>query len=982
MLWGDYADTGALKNLRMSLSNLKKLFANAGLEDVLEISRTQVALKPGKQLHCDVVNFLALTELEDEKATLTDAIRSRLEEAVALYRGEFLAGLSLQDSDEFSYWQSVQRELLHERINRTLELLMADGWARGDDERVLRYANRQLALSPWQEAAHRALMRALARSGRRAEALAHYDVCSRVLWEELGVEPSAETQTLRDDIEANVESVTVPNSAEKATPEIHHNLPSALPTFFGRSAERLRIAQLLHNDDWPLITLVGEGGIGKTHLALAIGSDMLPHLPDGAWFVPLARLAIGEKESLKSAMLEAIAMALNIDISGSANPSNELSAWLKNRKLLLILDNLEHLLDDADCAALIQTLLEGAPGLNVLATSRRPLRLRSEHVERLGGLPVPDSAESAAGRSCVQLFIERAERASEYKYVDADLPSIVSISRFVDGSPLALELAAGWTHHMSVSAIASTLQNDLGTLQTTYTDMPERHRSLEAVFDYSWTLLTASEQRMLASLSVFHGSFTPDAAQVVADADGAMLASLADKSLMRVSIESADERRYSLPVVVRHYAGQRLDKKKTLKAEALTHHCSYFMQTLIENADALQFNREPELGRLLARESGNFNQAWQQSIAEENWEALAEGLLPLFHLYDTRSRYREGEQPFAHLCEALAKAKSAEKQTLRGRAMARRGWFLFQLGDTKKGRELIQQGLTLLEKTNAIAETIFCYNYLGASAMHIGDYEAAEQLVTIAQERAIAHDDRIGQMIALNLLGRIAWFNIDATAATKHCRASLAIARQLEHPWSSSFSLEYLGQIAFARQRFAEAQRLYQESLTLREQLGDLRGSSRCHNWLGDTAYSLGQPDEAERLFNLALETFEQIGNLPGVLESNNRLGELALAGEQTPEARTHFMAVLNLARTMQMNPPLLTALVGMAQVYAQEGSDTEGLSLWAWLRKQDEVSGTLREQVEAAWVRESAEISEAELAEISETWDGQTAAEIAASIW
>ncbi len=938
LLWEDFETRSALRNLRVSLSNLKKVLTDIGLVEVLTISRNEIALAAGGLLKCDALELLSLlneaNRHDHNDGSICDDCWQKLNSAIDLYRGEFMTGLTIDDSETFYQWQLVHREHLHAEVSNALNTLMGAATQRKLPQKLRRFARRQLTLTPWDEVAHRALIQSHIDEGKQAQALAQFENCRQVLWDELGIEPSEETVALHAQIGKSTHAVQ-----PLSQPQVVSNLPRLQLVFFGRKSQRLRITDLIRDPTYPLVTIVGNGGIGKTQLAMTIGADLLPEMADGVWFVPLNRISAGDDESVKNAVVNAICQALNLDLERTNNQFNDLCAWLKNRRLLIILDNLEHLQHSAVVPQLVQSLLEEANQLTILATSRRPLNLRIERIERLGGLPVPKSAESAAGRSSIELFAERAQRASNYQLKKDDLDAIILICHLVEGSPLAIELAAGWTTHMSPNAIAIALQHDISSLQTKLVDVPERHRSLKSVFNYSWDLLSKEEQRVLAIISVFQGAFSLPAAENIAQTNGQMLDGLADRSLLWTS---AENNTYTVPTIIRRFAHSKLELAlASLHQQTVEAHAIYFIEQLIEHTGRLQYQSDTQISHQLAEQFPDLEQAWLWCIHNQRWQLLDAALLPFFHLCDTRSLYRPGADVLQQLIVA-PNATTASESLLTTRATARLGWFQFQLGDVENGRAKLQETLVVFEQHSALAEAVFSQNYLAAISMHGGDYELALQHVQKALSISAESRDQLGQMIALNLRGRIAWLTGDESA-NDFFRNSLGIARQLKHDWSSSFSLEYLGEVAFSQQKYSAAERLYLESLAIREKLEDPRGSSLCTIKLADIALAQSDPQKAASLYQSALTKLEQIGNLLGTVTCLERLGSLALVRDDLVTARRYLLRAVHMG---QIAPPTMRAIDGMARVLRAEDDMEQALGLWGWLVNQALTPPDLRDAI------------------------------------
>ncbi len=326
------------------------------------------------------------------------------------------------------------------------------------------------------------------------------------------------------------------------------NLPTPLTPLIGREHEAAMIVQQLLDPSCRLLTLTGPGGVGKTRLALQAADKIQNVYPQGAFFVPLAGTASSEF------ILPAIAETVGFIFTGAENLQVQLFHFLRGKCLLLVLDNLEHLLRGVE---ILSDLLQQCPEVKILATSREPLNLRIEWAVTVQGLPIPSDLrlESLELNSAVALFVQRA-RQGKFDFVlsEEDLPDVERICRLVEGLPLGLEIAASWVRTLSCREIAGEIENSIDFLTTSARDVPQRHHSMRAVFDYSWTLLTGEEQQALRKLSVFKGGFTREAAAHVAVASLPLLTALVDKSL---AWHPAGQR-YELHELVRQYAHGQL----------------------------------------------------------------------------------------------------------------------------------------------------------------------------------------------------------------------------------------------------------------------------------------------------------------------------------------------------------------------------------------------------------------------------------------
>ncbi len=517
LLWPNFPESAARTSLRYALTSLRKALGDGQAQSpYLLVAGETIQFNPAGDYWLDVQAF----DDRLKPASPTEDGYARLEEAVALYRGSFLEGFGLRDSSAFDEWSLLVREQLQRQATQALSRLAGWHGQSGHYEKACDFARQQIELEPWQEDAHRQLMRLLVESGQRPAALAQFETCRRSLAEELGIEPAAETIQLYERIRDGLIDVA---PAEEAPP---HNLPAALSPLIGRQGELAEIEERLLDSACRLLTLLGPGGIGKTRLALEAAACLVKYFRQGAYFVPLAPL-----QSCES-IPPAIARSLGFNFSPGGEPFQQLLDYLRKKELLLVLDNFEHLLEGAN---LIIEILQAAPGVKALVTSREGLNLREEFLLPLGGLDYPEpKIQGPLTFDAVRLFLEGARRVCpHYRASDEDLAQIGLVCRKVQGMPLAVLLAASWMELLSPVEIAHQVSShSLDFLEADWRDVPARQRSLRLVFDHSWRLLSKSEQQLFASLSVFRGSFSQAAAEAVTGASLRDLLHLVNKSML------------------------------------------------------------------------------------------------------------------------------------------------------------------------------------------------------------------------------------------------------------------------------------------------------------------------------------------------------------------------------------------------------------------------------------------------------------------
>ena len=463
LLWPDYPDPAALTYLRNTLSNLRQVIGDAQAHPpYLIISRETIQMNPASSLGIDLHAFEELIRpIGDPQAQITN-----LQEAIALNRGPFLDGLTC-DSSAFEEWVLLRRERLNRLHREAMGSLASLYGQTGDYTASIHSARRLLELEPWDEAAHRLVMEGLARSGQRSAALAQYEACRRILRKELGVPPSIETERLVDRIRGGELGVGIEqnNLLTKSGFSTQPRLPVPLTTFIGRQNELTEIRSLLcrpPSSAQPLegkprfLTLIGAGGCGKTRLAIAVCHNLIDdgYYPQGVWWVDLSSIsdpAIGKPYGRGRLWVGRIRKTPILQL---------LINFLREKELLLALDNCEHLIEPT--AKLVQKLLEECSGIQIMATSRVSLGVSGEILWRVPSMALPHSVDEKANireYDAIRLFEERARTTAPGWTLDENVTSVVEICTRLDGIPLAIELAGARLNMMTVEQIAARLDD-------------------------------------------------------------------------------------------------------------------------------------------------------------------------------------------------------------------------------------------------------------------------------------------------------------------------------------------------------------------------------------------------------------------------------------------------------------------------------------------------------------------------------------------
>ena len=456
------------------------------------------------------------------------------------------------------------------------------------------------------------------------------------------------------------------------------HLPVPLTRFVGRERELARLHELLEDPARRLVTLVGPGGIGKTRLAVQVAASRQDRSRDGVVFVSLVGTAPARPEEAADLVVANLAAALGVSLAVPRDPLELLCDHLAARELLLVLDNLEQL---PDAAKVVATLLERAPGVQVLMTSRRRLGLEGECLVEVAGLPYPSSEDGDLGNyAAVQLFADHARLIRPARRPAAD-QDVGRICRLVAGVPLAIELAARWVRSVTPAVIADRLAGGLDLLATNAPDVERRHQSLRAVIDWSWQLLTDDERRLLARLSVFRGGFDLDAAEV-AGATLPLLAGLVDQSLVAVG----EDGRYDMHELLRQYAAERLGADPAEESETRRRHAEHYAALLPAPAESLVGG-----GPSLDVEVENLRAATAWLIGHADPARLDAHLLRVWALYRRNGWFREAQ---AVLGAALERQEITPLQRARWHRLL--GEAHLQVGEERPARQHFERTLALL----------------------------------------------------------------------------------------------------------------------------------------------------------------------------------------------------------------------------------------------------------------------------------------------
>lgn len=882
IFWPEISEQVALTNLRQTLRRLRQGLARVepGASDRLLVRNRQTLYLDPAGLTIDVMQFerlLALCQTHAHATLITcDECLPRLAEAANLYRGELLAGFELLDAPAFVEWLLLRREYLQEQAVQLFHTLAAIYESRGDSGQTQHWIARQLAIDPFREDAHRQLMRSLVRQGQRLAALTQFERYRYLLQTELGIEPSAETLAVYEEIrtgrfpdkaaEWQGERAIALSAAPVPLPATRplHNLPVELTPLVGRAQELAELNARLQQPSLRLLTLVGVGGMGKTRLALSLAQIAIqnPEFPDGVFFTSLASLA--NPASLAST----IATTLRLAAQGG-DPRQALLQALRHKHLLLILDNFEHLLAGAD---LVADLLQMAPGVRIIVTSRERLNLHGEQLYLVPPLDFASSTTFDAARmsASLLLFVQSAQRVQPSFVVNAaNITAVLQICQLAEGMPLALELAASRVGTLPLAALAAEIKQNAEFLAVDWRDVPARQRSMRALFVWSWQLLDDDERRVLRRVSVFRGGFTVEAAQDVAVADVAVLARLVHKSLLQLQkTENAGER-YTLHELLRQFAAQQLeasDEQAIVEAQ----HSRFYLNYVASRGLRLGRREPHQASEEIQTELDNVRQAWQWAAARGQLTELAQAAYAWWQFCLFRGLESEGRQTFAQAVEGVQQLTSLDAAAQAGlsKLLAIHANYLFDHEQVDRIAAQARQVISLGASCGGVEGETFGYFVLGRAQQDLHQRPAAvstwQHTIQLARIYQANHPDsemlRETEWMAYNWLRGVSFLLDDYPGGRVYIMQALRICQALGKRRGELFCLTTLAWSNFFMGDFALAERNFTKVLRLAHDLRYHWMEMPAHHGLGELMRLRGDYTQAQTLLEKAAGLAAELG--------------------------------------------------------------------------------------------------------------------------
>lgn len=819
------------------------------------------------ELEADRVRWLVASDVFDFRQAVRGQDWGR---AIDLYAGTFLNGTTLTEAPGFESWQELEQSDLHTAWAQASQSQAGSLQSRGRHGDAALVLQPLVTADPLDEATLQQYLRALAADGRNREALSAFERFEQTLAEEVGGQPLESTLLLADSLR---------ESPVSELPRSEPPVPST--SFVGRSQELEVLKELLENDSVRLVTIVGLGGSGKTRLALEAVSR---HRRAQAVYVPLA--AITAAGRVAQAILEALGQHGD-DVDAERN----LLAQLRNSSDLLLLDNFEQVLE---AAPLLIRLLAGAPGLKIVVTSRESLQVSGEFTLEVAGLAgTGGDASGADVTDAAQLFIARAARYGQrFSAAGQVLESINDICAQVDGLPLAIEIAAGWTKILPVQELARQLADHDSLLESDLRDLPERHRSIRAILGHTWQGLSEAERQAMTRLAVFDGGFTLAAARAAGSVDLDLLLSLLDRSLVR----RYGQDRFVLHGLLRQYTHRNAEDSEL--AAARDAHRSYHCALLGQIAHDLKGANVPLGLERVQADRANFEAAWNHAVQTLDLTALDQARDALDYYLYYRTRFQAAREHFESAASALEPLSRTDPAAgrLRGCLLAQLAEKEFNLGEHESAFGHAREATALLAELGSDIDLANARLVLANGLVRSSEFADARDTFTAVLETALATGELYLEGAARNGLGTLyCTADGDIASGEEQYRASLRAHRRVGNLEGVTGALTNLGACRFDLHDHAEAERLWTEAAAMCRELGFTHREAALLNNLGALAESRGEFGRARELLERSLAVRRDLGYLTGIASVLGSLGRLALQESDAASARERLQDALEI---------------------------------------------------------------------------------------
>jgi predicted ATPase/DNA-binding SARP family transcriptional activator/DNA-binding CsgD family transcriptional regulator len=889
LLWPEMGRKAASSNLRGALHAARKVLDPAMGRHYLASEGESLVLCPGTDLWVDVEAFeqAASTARRSQDPAVYRAV-------LGLYAGELLP------EDRYEEWAQGRRQELGRLYVALIAELASLYEGRGEYALAIEALGKATSAEPTLEEAHASLMRLHALSGRPEKALTQYARLRDALQRGIGAQPAEAARRLRDEIAAGKLLPRPPSDAARPVPSdaAKHNLPAPMTSFVGREREIIDLKRALSMTR--LLTLTGTGGTGKTRLAIEVARDLVGSYPDGVWMVELAPVTDS------GLVAQEVAGTLGVQERPGEPLADTLVEVLAAKEMLLVLDNCEHLVEEA--ARMVDTLLVSCPRLRVLPTSREPLGVPGEVNWAVPPLSLPEATnggsnvEAMMRYEAVRLFLDRARlRLPDFGLTKDNAQSVASVCRKLEGIPLAIELATARMGALAVEQVAQRLETSLDVLKGASRSADARQRTLRATLDWSHDLLSEEERTFFGRLSVFAGGWTLEAAEIVCSGDGIerddvldLLGGLVDKSLV-VAVASTDGAlRYRMLEPIRQYAREKL----VVSGEAdrvRSAHAAFFLAAAEEAEPELWGPEQAEWLARLEPEHDNMRAALSWALQRGKVELGLQLAGTLWQFWWIRGYHDEGTR---WLGETLK--KDGSESTARIMALVGIGLMTLERGEIDLAEAAAEESLALSSKAEIESSFLAAaWTILGDAARQRGELERATEIyekALVLYREAGDFGDRHGIAWSVLSLGEVSSDRGDHERATQLLEEGLTLARELGSAQPYAFSLISLGYEYLLQGDHERAAELNERATEVLRERGHKSGLQHALDNLGWAALVRGDLEQAKNLHEESLALCRELGHRKVAAENLEGLACVAGANREAERAARLFGA----ARTLQ----------------------------------------------------------------------------------
>lgn len=743
----------------------------------------------------------------------------------------------------------------------------------------------------------------------------------------------------------------------------HHpnNLAVQPNEFIGRVRELRELKDMLAGGKHRVTTIAAPGGYGKSRLATQLCADTLDSYRHGAFVVPLA--PVGDHTRI----ISAAAAALGFQFYGRGDPKQQFLDYLREKQMLLLLDNFEHVIEGKSFLA---EILRHAPGVSILVTSREPLRLQGEKIYRLEPLLVGDGdkVRDDGLSDAVALFVDRATLVKhEFRISAENLDSVEEICRRLEGVPLSIELAAAWVDAFTLPELLSEVEHQL-ELTARMGDIPERHRSIRASLDWSYGLLNDEQREVLRALATFKGGFFLEAANAVIPKRSLrrILTELSDKGWLFTREIEAKTRFFIRDAASREYALQKLRESEDWERAILAH--SRLFASLLENeAERLQGRGQIQALEVLGLEIENVYEALDTALNRKNAKLISRFAKDLVSYEDAVSRWQEGLDWYERIAKT---AEELDNRTLTLHCLLGAGRLLWRVGRYEEADRSLHQAKDIAEEDGEQKLKATALNNLGVVAWRLGSIEQSDDFLTESLRICREVGDSFGMASCLNNLGVCARVQHRYDEAEKLFHESLAADRDIGNMHRVALTLSNIGVLMYHRGFYEKANASLLESWRICHDTGYQYGIALSANNLGVVAQASGDYEAAEKHHLESLQIDRDIGNSYGLAACLVNLGVVSTKKECFADAAEYLKDALELGKRLSGFQPGVEPLIACANLLLAAGKSESAAVLLAgvrWQAEQAQISLNQLEQndITEGWAKAEESVAADRLSEL-----------------